>query len=479
MKNKNFTEAVLIFLIVASAYGYFYSQQDSNTHSRLALVKAIVEEKHFEIDSYHDSVLITKDTAYYNGHYYSDKAIGSSLIGVPVYYLMLKISNGLGYAIRIKDFKQLMTFVAISLISAFLAPILYLFVKQISTSARYALVITAAICLGTPLYLYSATYYSHALTGLLLFIVFYIWFRARSEGSIGLAKTSLSGFLLGYAFITEYPSALIAAALGLYILYIMWEQRKLADWKIYFSLIAGAFIPLSLMMIYNFSIFKSPFATGYLHESNDLLRAGIQTGVVGFGPPNLEALFFMTFHTTMGIFWQSPVLLLAFVGWIVMWRSPQYRPEAIFSFGASLLYFMILSGYYWWWGGLTFTPRFIIASLPLFGIPLAFLPQRARKVTFVLTLLSIAQMFIVTATAYDGLNTMLRDISTDRFFAMFENSTIYSIYLPNFLSQQLVNNRGNAFFDLHGYASLIPLFIIEAIFLTCFMFFTHPPKEET
>ncbi len=476
MKNNNRREALLIFLIVLIAYGYFFAQQDVNTDSRLALVKAIVEEKRLEIDSYHDSVLNTIDKAYYNGHYYSDKAIGTSLIGVPIYYVILKISIWLGYAIKIKAFKQLLTFFAISLISAFLAPMLYLFAKQISNSARFALLVTAAICVGTPLYTYSAAYYSHALTGMMLFAVFFIWFRARSEGTVSLAKTSLSGFLLGYSFISEYPTALIAAALGLYILYILWEQKRLADWRIYFSLIAGAAIPLALMMVYNFSIFKNPLAMGYQHESDGFYRASQATGFMGIGWPDPKALFYMTFHTTMGIFWQSPVLLMAFAGWVAMWQSFKYRLEALFSFGAILLYFVVFSGYFAWWGGLAFTPRFIIASLPFFGIALAFLSHRARIATFLLALVSITQMFIVTSTFYAGLKTMLGSVSLDSFFPMFKNSIIYNIYVPNFLAQILTPNRGEEFFGLSGHLSLLPLLMAETILLTAFFLVTRIPK---
>ncbi len=478
MQKNNLREILLVFLIVLIAYGYFFSQQDANTNSRLALVKAIVEERRLEIDSYHDSVLDTIDKAYYNGHYYSDKAIGTALIGVPIYYPIIRISNWFGNTLTIKGFKELLTFFGISLLSALLAPLLYLFVKRISDSARYAFLVTAAICLGTPLYLYSTTYYSHAITGLFLFIVFYIWFKARQDGSISLLKMGLSGFFLGYAFISEYPSALIAAVLGFYIFYVLREQNRLMDWRIYLAFITGAAIPLAFMMVYNYSIFKNPLAIGYVHEAEERFRTSMGNGLMGLGLPDPRALFFMTFHTTMGIFWQSPVLLLAFVGWVVMWRNPGRRPEAVVSLGTILLYFVTFSGYFAWWGGLAFTPRFIVASLPFFGIPLAFLPKQAYKLTFILALVSIAQMLIVTATTYDNLREMLDNVSTDSFFPMFQNSTIYTIYLPNFLAGDLSINRGQEFFGLKGHLSLLPLFIAETILLIFFIIMTRTQKIE-
>jgi hypothetical protein len=284
--------------------------------------------------------------------------------------------------------------------------------------------------------------------------------------------------LLGYAFISEYPSALIAAVLTFYILHVMREHSKLKDWKTYFAFIAGACIPLALMMIYNYAIFKNPLATGYMHEAEEQFRTGMQAGIMGLGLPDPRVFFYMTFHTTMGIFWQSPVLLLAFPGWIAMWRNPQYRPEALLSIGAILLYFVAFSGYYMWWGGLSFTPRHLIPVLPFFGIPLAFLSKQFRIVMLLLAFVSIAQMLIVTSTTYFGLYEMLRNISTDRFYAVFENSTIYTIYWPNFLGQALSTNRGQEFFGLKGHLSLLPLFIAETILLILFIVFTRTPKTE-
>jgi hypothetical protein len=477
MKKFSLKEILFVFLILGSAYGYFFSQHDSNTNARLALVKAIVEEKRLEIDTFHDGVLDTIDKAYYNGHYYNDKAIGTSLLGVPVYYLILKISILFNHVIKISQFRSLLTLFAISLPNALLATSLYQFVKDATeaNSSRFSLLITLAVCLGTPLYLYSSTYYSHSLTGFLLFAVFYFWFSMQQEGNISLMRTGLSGLILGFSIITEYPAAIIVLILGCYILWVMWKQKQLLDKKVILALIAPAFLPLGILAVYNYSIFGNPFALAYMHESAAQFSNTMQTNM-GFGLPNLQALFYMTFHTTMGLFWQSPVLLLAFPGWVIMWRSKKYRAEAIFSFITILAFFLILSGYYFWWGGLAFTPRFIIPSLPFFAIPLAFLGQKYYKILFALTLVSIAQMFIVTSTIYYGLYNMLVNVSTDHFYAMFENSTIYSIYWPNFLSGQLVLNKGTSLFGLQGYSSLIPLLFIEVVLLGSFILFTRRPK---
>jgi hypothetical protein len=470
MKKTTLFELVLIFLMAATAYGYFSPKTDPNINSRLSMVKAVVDKNQFEIDKYSSRVLRTKDKAFFNGHYYSDKAIGSALLGIEFYYPASRIYYRLlGYPMDINIFKELITFLAIGLITAFLAPLLYSFVKQVSGRAGFSLLITTTICLGTPFFIYSTLYYGHSLAGLFLFVVFFLWFNARNEEKISPIKTLISAIFLGYACITEYPTTLIAFLLGLYILYVMWEKGQLFNPKLYLLLILGAAIPIGVLMLYNYAIFQNPFTTGYAYEARGNYLKAHQQGLMGIGLPDLRVLFYMTFHTTMGIFWQSPALLLAFAGWIALWKNTCYHAEAILSFGAVLTYFIIVSGYYMWWGGEAFTPRDLIPVLPFFAIPLAFLPRKTDKILAILAFISVVQIFIVAAAANTGLIPMTSNISTNSFYRTFQNSTMYSVYIPNFLAQMLVNNRGQEFFHLTGFASLIPLFIIEAVILALFI----------
>jgi hypothetical protein len=458
--------SLIVFLIVLLAYGYFFTGADANTNSRLALVKAIVEENRFEIDSFQNSTLPTGDKAYYNGHYYSDKAIGSSVIGVLVYYLFLGLNYWLHKSLSIFAFKQLLTFFVISAISAILAPLVFLFTKRISENRWYSLIVTAGVCLGTPYYVYSTTYYGHTLAGLFLFLGFYIWFKARYENKISPGMAIVSGFFLGSAVITEYPTSLIVLIIGFYITYVMWELGQSRNWKVPVLLITSALIPFLVWMYYNYLIFNDPFTLGYSHELSKDFSEIHDSGLMGIHLPRPDVLFYMTFHTTMGIFWQSPILLLAFLGWLTADKTPRYLPEAIFSFIVILIYFVVLSGYHTWWGGLAFTPRHLIPVLPFFSIPLALLGKRLQRWIIVPAVFSIGQMFIVTASSRYGLASITH--VTYPFYSMFQNSTIYSVYFPNFLSRLLSFNWGQEFFGLQGYDSLLPLFTIEVILLSLF-----------
>jgi hypothetical protein len=491
IKKLVFSEIMLVFLMVLVAYGYFspnafsfpdgqsFLTLDWNANSRLSLVKAFVEEGRFEIDSYHETgYLQTGDKAYFNGHYYSDKAIGSSLLGIEFYAPIYAISNHFGYPLDDIIFQELLVFLAISLVCAFLAPLVYSFVKSISGNPGYSLLIAIAVSLGTPLFFYSTVYYGHSLAGTFIFVAFFLWFHMKNEEKTSHVKIFISGYLLGFAFITEYATAVISFLIGLYILSVARRQKNLFRPRVYILLVLGGLIPLSIFLMYNQVVFQNPFATGYSNEALPQFSGENFPGFMGIGLPNLKVLFYMTFHTTMGIFWQCPFLLLAFVGWIVMWRNFTYRAEAFLSFSIIFMYLIMFSGYFIWWGGSAFTPRFIIPMLPFFAVPLAFLPRKTYVVAGVLILISVAQMFIVTASAPGGLGNFVYYISNDNYYPMFKNSSIYSIYFPNFLERKLVTNRGIELLGLRNFRSLLPLFMIEVTLLIIFIRSTSAPFFE-
>lgn len=478
MQKTHAYEIVLVFLMALCAYGYFYTGLDWNSSSRLSMVKAVVDARRFQIELYSQKVMPTMDKALVDGHYYSDKPIGSALLGIEFYSVLSRLYHRLnGQAMPIDLFGDLTTFFAISLLCACLASLVYSFVKQVSSRRGFALLITAAVCFGTPFYPYGTAFYGHSLAGLMLFTAFFLWFSMRNEQSIGLIKVLSSGILLGYAFITEYQTALIIFLIGLYVLYVLWEKGQLLNWKIYGVLALGSFFPISIAMFYNYVIFKSPFATGYSFEAEPGFAAGQQGGFMGIGPPNPAVLFQMTFHTEMGLFWQSPVLLLALIGWFVLWRNSRYRAEALLAFAAILVYFTVVSGYYLWWGGGAFTPRDVIPSLPFFAIPLAFLPRKTQLVAALLTVVSIAQMLIVTASASTGLKEAIEWLTYHQMQGMFQKSIIYEVYFHNFVAQSLAINRGQQFFGLSGFASLVPFVIVELALLGVFAWMLRSPGE--
>ena len=158
LSRNTIIQAILIFLMLVIGYGYFSSERDPNVNSRLSLIKAFVDEGRLEIDDYHRSELYTIDESFFNGHYYSDKAVGTAVLGVLAYYPVRWVYVHAGWKLTPRLFREWLTFFVVSLPTAFIAPFLYLLMMQITASTTKSLLITLSISLGTPIYKYGTAF---------------------------------------------------------------------------------------------------------------------------------------------------------------------------------------------------------------------------------------------------------------------------------------------------------------------------------
>src|SRR5512140_325628 len=100
----------ILAMMLALATLYFYQDPGWNGNSRLDAVKAVVERGTFEIDAYHlQPDWYTMDKSLYEGHYYTDKAIGSSLLGLPVYFALYKLEVFAGATLGSQFTKHVLT----------------------------------------------------------------------------------------------------------------------------------------------------------------------------------------------------------------------------------------------------------------------------------------------------------------------------------------------------------------------------------
>jgi len=461
-------EAVLVFLVTLVAYGYFSSERDVNINSRLALVKAVVDEGRLEIDSYHSAELYTNDKAFFNGHYYSDKAIGASVLGVAAYYPVRWVYYQMNLHLTPRAFREWVTFLAVSLPAAMLAPFLYLFVRLLNRKRGTAFLVTMGICLGTPLFKYGTAFYGHTLAAVFFFLAFLIWVRIRQKSTAPLFSVFISGFLMGFTLITEYPTAILLFTLSIYIFVTLYGIQQHWNWKIYAALFLGFGVPVLLLALYNLRVYGSPFTVGYLHEADSTFREAHATSFMGINLPNALVMYYMTFHPMLGIFWQSPVLLLGFVGWGFMTSHKEARLEMTFSLVSVLLFISVISGYYMWWGGVAFTPRHLVPILPLFVIPLAFLPERLSPLVLAAVAVSFFQNLLITASAETGLVEFLGSAIKGNLIPLDPGSVVYKIGLPNVINGEMMNNRAVQFPGLEGPKSFIPLLCIEALLVALF-----------
>lgn len=458
-------ELALVYLMAVVAFGYFAGTwQDANTYSRLGLVRALAVEHRLTIDTTQVDepfrAMRTGDRSFYNGHYYSDKAIGSSLIGAAMWAPARAILVEAHLPSEGRAFTVTATFLGVSVFCALLAPLVYAFAARVSDAG--AMLVTSSIVFGTGVFKYSTGYYGHVQAGLLLFGAFAIWHCARRRQRISLVQAFVSCALLGLMVITEYPAALLALLLGFYMLLVLRDAHQLTEWRVYAVSAAGFLLAVTPLLLYNLRVYGVPLTTGYQHHATAQYAAAHARGLSGIGLPDPIVMAAMTFHPLMGIFWQSPVLLLAIVGWLRM-RREGHRAELWFSLAAIAAYILLISGYYEWEGGLAYTPRHIIPILPLFAIPLAFLPKRWMALGWCLAAISILQHTIAAAARMDYLVKFVAPLldahhHPTTIFA----STIWDVCWLNLRQGLYLKNRGALMMSL-GFATLIPLIVVEGV----------------
>jgi hypothetical protein len=468
-------DALLVFFLLAFTYVYFYQDAFDNSNSRFGLTFAIVQEGRLTIDTFQAKEgTATEDKAFYDGHYYTDKAIGTSLVAVIFYLPLYALTWLTHYQLSLQLTKYFLTFCTIGFISAFAGSLMYVLCKHISGNRFWAYIVTIAIALGTMCMPYSIGFYGHQLAAALLFCAFFLIFRLKvNSGTTERNGSFLIGFLLGLALITEFTTLVIVLPLIFYYLYVIWKGQSSQHVLSVIIPTLGGLIPLAIMFAYNTLCFGGPFSLGYSYESSQFFRESMAQGVMGIGWPRLNILYYMTLHPAQGLFWQSPVLVMALVGAYFMFRVRQYRAETLIAAVAFFSYMLINSGYYMWWGGWAFGTRGIIPMLPFLCLPLLFVPRRLHFLVAILTIISVSQMFIVAASIIQVPDDFIAHIDKLGYFGY---STIYSFCLKQLIDGQYAFNLGHNLLGLKNWLSLIPIILINLIIPFVFYIQKAVPK---
>ena len=452
-------EALLVFILLALVYSYFYHDPGWNGNSRLDLTFAFVQEGRLTIDSFHNQEgTYTRDKAIYDGHYYTSKAIGSSLVASFFYFPLYHLQKLLNIKLDWGEVKYLLTILSIGLPSALVGSLMYMLCKQVTGNRFHSYVATLSICLGTMMFPFSAIFFGHQLAGSFLFGAFFLIFQLKVD-SLYRRKgvLFLVGFLLGFALITEYPVAPIVLILTIYYFVVMFTSGVTNRGLVVMLPAFGALFPIAFALAYNTAVFGNPIATGYTHSVVEAFQQNQTQGLVGIGWPNLKVMFFMTAHPAFGMFWQSPLLIMAFIGIWFMVRSSVYKTEALVSLAAFFSLLILYSGFYNWWGGWTFVPRYLVPMVPFLCLPLAFVPRRWLPVMTILGLISMMQMFIGVSSLILVPDNNYAQIDT---LTYFEYSSIYSYCLNLLRDGEFAKNLGNQFLGLNAWLSLVPILMV-------------------
>jgi hypothetical protein len=388
--------AWLLAAILFLASAYFYQDPEWNGNSRLGLTMAIVERGTFEIDAYHEAPgWATGDKAFFQGHYYSDKAIGASMMAVPVYFLLHGASQALGLALSPTLIKHVLTTAVMGATFMLCGLAMYSIACQILGDPWRAALPTLALALGTMLWPYSAVFYGHVPAAAFLCFSFALLFALKMSEAGGTRRAWFwIGISVSMAFLSDHTAALVIIGLAGYALYILRDQTWADKSRYAWPALPGILLPLLVFFAYNLVVYRSPIAFGYTYEVEERFRTIMGLGLMGIRLPTLSASYHITLDPKFGLFWLSPVLLLALLGYYDSIRHRRHRAEAVLSLYSIGIIFAMNAASYLWYGGSAFGPRLMITSLPFFIVPLALLPAWSTWALVALGLVSGANMLI-------------------------------------------------------------------------------------
>lgn len=486
---------ICVFLTLLFCYAYFFPRwADWNQNSRMDLTMAIVEQSRFAIDDYYEN---TGDYAVYGDHIYTDKAPGTSFLGVPAYAafrLLARIpaieeplhrlsatealkatlrEGGTGLLeekVRFAVALYFVTFCVILLPSALLGASLYRFLGRILKGEWQRALLVLGYGLATIVFPYSTVFYGHQIAAVLLFAAFYLAYRIRL-GELSTNYLWGVGALLGLTVLTEFPALVAGGLLGLYVLQFLRQRlgfRALAS-GIGKLIVAG--LPFAFLLgFYNASCFGSPMASSYRYLGR--FPEISSTGFLGFTTPSWEAFWGITFSPYRGLFYLSPFLLWAVPGFWYFVRHGKWRLEGVLGASIVAAHLLLVSSWYDWRGGFAIGPRNLLLILPYLVVAMAFLLHRvahspirrfAHSCFGLSLLLSFALVWVASTSGQNFPPTTVAN-------------PLIEFFWPRFVAGDITRNLGMAL-GLCSWWSLFPPLLIIGLAIGGFMWILRGKRE--
>lgn len=390
----------LIFVSVFGLMAYFYNGYGWNQTARYDPIWAFVEpgphQYTLEIDDFvvdPDAGLNTGDFARnveQGGHYYSNKAPGASLLGIPAYFALYHGERLLGLdpvSISGVLVNSYLIHVWVTALPVALSAVFFFGLALVVTRERQrALLLTCVLYAGTLMLPFSTMLWAHTTAAAFAVMALACFMMPGRRAAF------LTGLFIGLAVLTDYGAAPLALTLVVAAWFDGSRRERLQ------ALCLGGLGPLAVFALYHWALFGSPIRLASSYSSPDMVDESRVFGLLGH--VNVRALWGLTFSTVRGLFVFMPVLALALYG-VRHVRQSDHRRLWWLALANMLLAFLLNATFNGWWGGASAGPRYQIIVLPFYVLLLALLPERRgiRNALYALAALSFANMFVIAAVS--------------------------------------------------------------------------------
>jgi hypothetical protein len=380
-----------LFISFFLLYIFFIQAISWNEYSRLDLIKSIIDENRFEIDSFANN---TGDRSYYNDHYYADKAPGLSFFGAHFYYLWKKIyfdvlknpfpieieyyTNKIikNNSVETKTYEPInpgifflssLYFLVLfysSLPTLLILVIIYKISRNFLVNNKKRLIIILTYGVATLSFIYATVFFSHSLSTFFIFLSFYLLFTCKLENFKNKKKIIISGLLAGLSVVTEYPTFLLSLLLFFYLV----SFRK---FRVILFFVISAFIGLLPLLLYNFTILGNPFKVVYAF-TDPSIRTDVGANLGFTRTPNPFIIYRHLIGPYRGLLYYHPILLFSIFGFFWMWKK--HKKETILILLGFIGYLIIFSmrDINFFDFGSSFGARNYLIIIPFLMLPLAY-----------------------------------------------------------------------------------------------------------
>jgi MFS family permease len=383
-----------LFVLLFGSFAYFYQAGGWNQNSRFDLVRAITNEHTLNIDPFRHA---TGDIAFFEGHYYSDKAPGIALTAVPVVALVRPVLHAAGgdpetFA-GLALLSYLSTVFTAGLFTALAGVCLFTLSLELGASTSGALFAALTFGLATPIWTLATIFIGHAFAAACLLFAFAAALRVGTgDPSRDRRLGAVVGLAAGWATVSEFPAAIPAVLLALLTALHAWPLGRARAVRVLGAMTAGALAAAAVLMAYQYACFGSPFHIAYTSEQG---YEGMQQGIFGVTLPKMIRLRHILFGDYRGLLPLAPTLAVAPFGLaLLMLPAKRLEPGSAASVGmltrrraaavvaaAIAVYFVLLNASYAYWeGGWSYGPRHASPAIPFLCLGLAALWTSAPRI---------------------------------------------------------------------------------------------------
>jgi len=443
--GKGAVEGLIFSLLFFAGASFYQPVHYDNTLSRFFLIGAVVDHGTLNIDAYHEKTI---DKSFSNGHYYSNKAFGASLLGIPVYWCLHKLKTTDASFPFLPLEMYLIRLITTTVPFALLGVILFRLAYVSGADPFKAFLMVLAYSLGSIAFLHAILFSGHQIAACFAFFSFFLLFRVSRRSRSDHPQDSIlqcccAGLLVGFAVLTDYTALLITLFITLYVFSLPLRKRE----KI--AYLCGGCVCIGVLAVYNFKCFGSVFSMSYALQTHTPFQQGAARGIFGITTPDMGALAYILFSPSRGLFFIMPFFFLSFAGLWKLCSSDEYRREGVLIVAIVVGYITFNAGYYCWHGGWTFGPRFLVPMLPFLAFPMAF--GRWKVSSFVVLFVpALVQVFFAVAGS-PHVSVQIRN-------------PIIEFIIPCMVTGYMADNTGMVF-QIHGIWSAISVMAVAGIFI--------------